>query len=416
MEKNDKQTENYLDPQEEIKNYIRVGTDYYKKINVAKNSRSEECLVSWSYATLIQDNLKPFIHLIPKYDTFINEPSHVDYRQVIDNCYNKYFQLSHTPKKGDFPNITQFLQHIFGDQIEYGLDYLELLYLNPKQKLPVLLLISQERGTGKTTFLQFLGEIFENNVAFCGAEAIRSNFNSYWATKLLVCCDEMILKNRGDYEMIKNYTTQNQIKLEFKGKEAVPVEFYSKFVFCSNDEESPVIIEPGEDRYWVRKIPVLTDSDPNFMDKLKREIPAFLYYLKHRALSIPKSGRFYFATEHIMTEETRIIMMQNSELKTDILLLLENLFNTTNNDTYTFCLLDIVEILTKKFGKQYQRKEVKDILKKDWKLAPANNTSTYNKITYSPQEDGYLIRNAKGRYYTITKSMMEDMIVKTHFY
>lgn len=40
------------------------------------------------------------------------------------------------------------------------LDYLQLLYLYPIQKLPILLLVSEERNTGKSTFLNFLKAIF----------------------------------------------------------------------------------------------------------------------------------------------------------------------------------------------------------------------------------------------------------------
>ena len=46
--------------------------------------------------------------------------------------------------------------HIFGDQYELGLDYLQILYTMPQQKLPILLLVSEERNTGKSTILNFL--------------------------------------------------------------------------------------------------------------------------------------------------------------------------------------------------------------------------------------------------------------------
>ena len=47
---------------------------------------------------------------------------------------------------------------------------------------------------------------------------------------------------------------------------------------CSNNELYPVIIDPGENRYWVRKIRPLESDDTNFLQKLKEQIPAFLYY------------------------------------------------------------------------------------------------------------------------------------------
>ena len=39
-----------------------------------------------------------------------------------------------------------------------------------------------------------------------------------------------------------------------KGKDLCEVQFFGKFIMCSNNEDTPVLIEPGETRYWVRKI------------------------------------------------------------------------------------------------------------------------------------------------------------------
>ena len=76
--------------------------------------------------------------------------------------------------------------HIFGEQYKLGRDYLHLLYLQPIQKLPNLLLVSEERNTGKSTFLNFLKLLFQNNVTFNTNEDFRSQFNSDWAGKLLI--------------------------------------------------------------------------------------------------------------------------------------------------------------------------------------------------------------------------------------
>ena len=43
-------------------------------------------------------------------------------------------------------------------------------------------------------------------------------------------------------------------KIEAKGKDLCEVQFFGKFIMCSNNEDTPVLIEPRETRYWVRKI------------------------------------------------------------------------------------------------------------------------------------------------------------------
>lgn len=155
------------------------------------------------------------------------------------------------------------------------MDYLQLLYLQPIQKLPILLLVSEERNTGKSTFLNFLKALFQNNVTFNTNEDFRSQFNSDWAGKLLIVVDEVLLNRREDSERLKNLSTTLSYKVEAKGKDRDEIAFFAKFVLCSNNEYLPVIIDAGETRYWVRKIDRLQSDDTDFLQKLKAEIPAF---------------------------------------------------------------------------------------------------------------------------------------------
>jgi len=66
------------------------------------------------------------------------------------------------------------------EQIELGLDYLQILFTQPTQMLLILLLVSNERNTGKTTFLSFLKMIFGKNATFNTNEDFRSQFNADW--------------------------------------------------------------------------------------------------------------------------------------------------------------------------------------------------------------------------------------------
>jgi phage/plasmid-associated DNA primase len=82
------------------------------------------------------------------------------------------------------------LQQIFGDHLELGLDYLSILWKKPTQHLPVLCLVSNERNTGKTTFLNWLRMLFENNVGVIKKEDFKSRFNDAWVNKLIIAVDE----------------------------------------------------------------------------------------------------------------------------------------------------------------------------------------------------------------------------------
>lgn len=137
--------------------YIRVGTTLYKLVRrpLISGDYIEE-KIPWSYETLRQDYGKNNLPEIEKYDGFCIIPEHIHYKQIHGTYLNQYEPVSYEPRPGDFPHIRTFLEHIFEDQIELGLDYLQILYTEPTQMLPILLLVSNERGTGKTTFLRFL--------------------------------------------------------------------------------------------------------------------------------------------------------------------------------------------------------------------------------------------------------------------
>ena len=269
--------------------FIRVGTTLYKLVNQPRlNGGYVKKRIVWNNETLRQDYGKHYLATVPKYDGFCTVPEHVSYQPVVGKFLNLYEPIDHKPMEGDFPSIRSLVEHIFGEQYELGMDYLQLLYLQPIQKLPILLLVSEERNTGKSTFLNFLKALFQNNVTFNTNEDFRSQFNSDWAGKLLIVVDEVLLSRREDSERLKNLSTTLSYKVEAKGKDRDEIAFFAKFVLCSNNEYLPVIIDAGETRYWVRKIDRLQSDDTDFLQKLKAEIPAFLHHLQHRQLSSEK--------------------------------------------------------------------------------------------------------------------------------
>ncbi len=271
--------------------FIRVGTTLYKIVEQPKlNGGYIKKRIAWNNETLRQDYGKDYIGSVPKYDGFCTVPEHIGYRPVVGKFLNLYEPIDHRPKEGDFSHVQSLVHHIFGEQYELGMDYLQLLYLQPIQKLPILLLVSEERNTGKSTFLNFLKALFQNNVTFNTNEDFRSQFNSDWAGKLLIVVDEVLLNRREDSERLKNLSTTLSYKVEAKGKDRDEIAFFAKFVLCSNNEYLPVIIDAGETRYWVRKINRLQSDDTDFLQRLKAEIPAFLHFLQSTA-NYPPRGR-----------------------------------------------------------------------------------------------------------------------------
>ena len=364
----------------------------------------------WNNETLRQDYGKHYLATVPKYDGFCTVPEHVSYQPVIGKFLNLYEPIDHKPMEGDFPSIRSLVEHIFGEQYELGMDYLQLLYLQPIQKLPILLLVSEERNTGKSTFLNFLKALFQNNVTFNTNEDFRSQFNSDWAGKLLIVVDEVLLSRREDSERLKNLSTTFSYKVEAKGKDRDEIAFFAKFVLCSNNEYLPVIIDAGETRYWVRRIDRLQSDDTDFLQKLKAEIPAFLYHLQHRSLSTEKKSRMWFAPSLLHTEALqRIIRSNRNRLEIEMHELILDIMDRVGMDTFSFCPDDILVLLANSHVK-VEKYQVRRVLQERWKLKPAHNTLTYTtyQVDYT-RECRYAPKRTTGRFYTVAREFLETL-------
>ena len=148
--------------------FIRVGTTLYKIVEQPRlNGGYVKKRIAWNNETLRQDYGKDYIGSVPKYDGFCTVPEHIGYRSVVGKFLNLYEPIDHVPRQGDFPSIRSLLHHIFGEQYELGMDYLQLLYLQPIQKLPILLLVSEERNLITVFAFGF------HLIGKCGAEVLQ---------------------------------------------------------------------------------------------------------------------------------------------------------------------------------------------------------------------------------------------------
>lgn len=392
--------------------FERIGTTYYKIVR-QPNAAGQliERSIPWTIEAIRQDYGKDFLANVPKYDGFCCVPSHLDYQPVVGNFKNKYSPLSHIPAEGEWPCIESLVRHIFGDQYDLGLDYLQILYTMPLQKLPILLLVSEERNTGKSTFLNFLKLLFEANVTFNTNENFRSQFNDDWNGKLVIVVDEVLLNKREDSERLKNLSTTRNYKMEAKGRDREEVSFFAKFVLCSNNEYLPVVIDPGETRYWVRKIPKLTTDDTTFLEKIRYEIPAFLHALTYRQLSTAEESRMWFAPGLIDTDALqKIIRANRNRVELELAELLLDIMASMQVDTVYFCFNDILNLFDYQRVKT-DRTALRKVVQDCWKLRPAPNSLSYTtyQIGVSVSEPAYVDTRKVGRFYTVTRQMLESL-------
>lgn len=396
---------------EKDEKYLRVGITLYKIVErpLMSGDFIEERR-PWNYETLRQDHSKDFISQIEKFDGFCSVPDHVSYKRSIGKFLNQYDPINYLPQEGKCPVVLDFLTHIFGEQTELGLDYLQLLYLKPLIRLPILLLVSKERNTGKTTFLNFLKAIFAGNMTFNTNEDFRSQFNSDWANKLIVAVDEVLLDRREDSERIKNLSTAISYKAEAKGKDRSEVEFFAKFILCSNNENNPIIIDQGETRYWVRKVNPLEKENNRILDLLKSEIPQFLYYLQHRELSTKSESRMWFRHDFLITDALRKIILYNrSKVEIEMLNIISEIVQAKQLDKYRFCIGDMMNMLGFRQLKT-ESGQIRKILQNKWELQP--EAPTYYTAYYIAFDDEILEKKKTSRIYTVSKEMLDKLMLE----
>jgi len=386
--------------------YLRIGSAYYKDVEMPLISNdSIKKLVQWSKSEIITDHGKDFIKKVPKYDGFCLIPSHDGYQSVINGFYNKYEKLHHDIIDGKFPETIKFLKHIFGEQYEIGLDYISILWQKPTHILPILCLVSNQRNTGKTTFLNWMKLIFQNNMTINNNEDFRSRFNSDWASKLIIAVDEVLLDKREDSERLKNLSTAKSYKSEAKGKDKIEGSFFGKFILCSNNEENFVYIDNSETRYWVRKIiPFdLSEDNPNLLETLQKELPHFIHFIANRKIVSPRKTRMWFTTDQIYTQALAVLINgSKTYINKELEQILSDEFLLFETNVLKYSVTDLVNKLSKNNIRTSSFK-VSEILKNQYQLE-AKNSSYIKYNTYTSADNKLIIEETvfKGRHYTFT--------------
>lgn len=408
-----------MEDTEENEKYIRVGTNYYKIVQIPDlNGNKNETMLSWNKETINNDHGKEFLSKIPKYDGFTCIPSHLNYQKTIGKFYNLYHPLpiqvfSGSVDEIDFSekiiNTIYFLRHIFGEQIELGLDYLKIILEKPSQILPILCLVSKEKSTGKTSFLKWLKIIFGSNMTYSNASSFLSQFNSDTAGKIIVASEEVLFDRMEQTEKLKFLSTTDRDKLEHKGKDRQEIFSFSKYILCSNNETSFVITDDKEIRFWVRKINTIQHEDVHLLKKLENEVPYFLRFLITRPYHTECKTRMWFTPGQIRTKALdKLLQRNNNKLEAKLIETLHELFDEVEIDEINGTPQDFLNLINRLFrGLYYSRNDVRKILKNLWNLEPQKNTLAY--IRYDVEYNGrFCENNAVGRYFTIKKEFVNQ--------
>lgn len=397
--------------------YIRVATTYYKIVhepNIHDEDHSFKRLAKWDKSSIIDDMGKSYIKKIKRYDGFINYPSHVNYKTEVKGFYNEYHELSGAIEKGEFPYTEKLLKHIFGDFYMMGLDYLSILWQKPTQLLPVLCLVSLNRNTGKTTFLNWLRTLFESNVAIIKKVDFKSRFNEAWINKLIVAVDEAKFDKREETDYIKELSTSKTQQREKKGVDQKQENYFGKIILASNNIDDFIVVDKNEIRFWVLDVNEINDYIQDFDEKLKREIPHIKYFLENRKIKYPNSSRMWFKAKDIKTDALQRVVRNSYDVdEKELAMIIHEYIELSEQESVKLALNDIKHFMQE--NKSFiSNSSITKIIRDKWNLAPSNNATTYKyyyKINTGFEETIQLKEmNKKGRVYTFHKDHLNGLI------
>jgi hypothetical protein len=380
--------------------YIRVGKNYFKVIKkVDRYNATQITLKDWSKDEIKQDHGAPLLQRIYKFDDFTIIPNNINHIAVSHDCYNLYARMPHTPvdetvTESDIPVTLHLLNHIFGEQVQHGLRYFKVLYEHPKQILPVLSLVSTERETGKTTFLNYIQMMFGENSTIINPNDLVRDFNDSYATKNIIMIDETTIEKTHTIEKLKSIATAKTMSVSQKFISHYTVPFFGKVILCTNKETDFMRIDPEEIRFWVRKIKTITGrKNTNIESDLFNEIPKFLRYLLQLPSIDFSKSRMVFTQEEIATESLEAVKKDSrSTIHKDLDILIEDYFNNHEHiDHFEATAKDIKEKWfphNNQYSISYIRKVIKDEMKFEpqplKRYNPFNNHGDINSISGRP--------------------------------
>lgn len=394
--------------------YVRIGTDYYS-IESKKDRYGgiNKHLSVWKKDTIVEDHTKNILKAIPKYHGFTIEPDNICYSAVHGKYYNIYNEFIHKPhnqivKESEITTTINLLKHIFGDKFNIGIKYMKILYEHPKQILPILVLVSEERETGKTTFLNWIQMVFGQNSILINPSDLLSNFNSSYSTKNIILIDEAFVEKGIGVEKLKSIATAKQLSVNAKHIQPYSVDFYGKVIMCSNKELDFMRIDNAEIRFFIRKIKSINGTrNTNIEADLFNEIPRFLKYLTQLPQIDFTKSRMVFTKEDIGTPELENVK-KNSRvaLVKDIEIRIRDLFLEKTNTDAIYATAGNIHDKWFKSNSHYGVAYIRKILNEEFKLPePVQKW-------YFPLGEGTKIKNRPYKFDRInflTSQEIEDL-------
>jgi DNA primase catalytic core len=323
--------------------FVKVKDEYLQRIPI-KDTKSGAITIQYTprkVAELKEEFGPKFVKEIPRFVNWVLEPAHTDYKRIHElsfegityRSFNRYMPAPYAPKEFEVPaaykadphgfdietipeikHSAKYLKHLFrsSQELNVALDMIALKWLDPRAKIRSLALVSSEEGTGKSTFIDWMLKIFGQNATKTEVQQMGSNFNSLMSGKIFVGIEETKDEKGSIENRLKDLITGFESVVTRKFQESVVEENFAWYCFASNHEDSFMKVGANTTRFFVVKVHPLQFIDPDFSEKLYREIPYFLHFLAVRGTVYPKTDRLWH-DQSLVENEALLKLRQTSK-------------------------------------------------------------------------------------------------------
>lgn len=238
---------------------------------IDKNSKVLEVISKADAKTLFDNKLIRTIFSKKKHnpiDVFIGSRNREEYSEIVFQDiestkpyqYNLFRGFPFCPiKKVDTSLFWNFVKEVICDNndLMYTVTYswMAQIIQQPFTKIGTALILTGEKGCGKSTFVKFFGDLFGDYfMQTASAKRMFGDFNSHLQSNLLFYANESFWSgDKASEGKLKNFITEIEFTYEIKGGAVYTGKNYSRLILDSNNDfVVPVTID--ERRYIILRV------------------------------------------------------------------------------------------------------------------------------------------------------------------
>jgi hypothetical protein len=238
----------------------------------------------------------------------------------VPDCYNLWTGFAVQPLPGD--KHLRYLEHVrenicngVDQHYDYLVKWMARVVQQPRTQSMVAVVLLGERGTGKSIFGGFFGQIFGRHLFVASDVAtLTGRFNGHLATSIFVVAEEAFdMKEKRHESVLKERITGQKTAVERKMRDIVQLPNYTHLLMTSNSER---VIPAGdhERRFFVLRVSNAQRQNSDYFGRIIEDqraggVANLLHFLLNVDLSsfnvtaVPHTDELRLQQEHSMSHD-----------------------------------------------------------------------------------------------------------------